>query len=110
MPNDNVIEITDTNFDAQALQSPVPVLIDFTAAWCAPCRVIAPHIDAIADAYVGRLRVGKCDVDANPALTARLDVRSMPTLMVFKDGQVVAQMVGAAPRAKLEALVTRALG
>jgi thioredoxin 1 len=105
----NVIEITDINFDARALRSPVPVLIDFTAAWCAPCRVIAPHIDAIADAYEGRLRVGKCDVDANPELTAKLDVRSMPTLMVFKDGKVVAQMVGAAPRAKLEALVTRAL-
>ncbi len=110
MPNENLIEITDANFDAEALKSPLPVLVDFTAAWCGPCRMIAPHIDAIATAYAGRLRVGKCDVDANPALTARLDVRSMPTLMVFKNGQVVGHLVGAAPRAKLEALVTRALG
>ncbi|HEY2900614.1 MAG TPA: thioredoxin [Polyangia bacterium] len=110
MANENVIEINDTNFEQEALKSPLPVLVDFTAAWCAPCRMIAPHIDAIADAYAGRLRVGKCDVDANPELAAKLDVRSMPTLMVFKNGQVVGHMIGAAPRAKLEALVTRALG
>lgn len=110
MPSENLIEITDTNFDEQALRSPLPVLVDFTAAWCGPCKVIAPHVDAIADAYAGRLRVGKCDVDANPELTARLDVRSMPTLMVFKNGQVVGQMIGAAPRARLEALVAKALG
>ncbi|HXI54784.1 MAG TPA: thioredoxin [Polyangia bacterium] len=110
MASQNLIDITAVNFDEQALQSPVPVLVDFTAAWCAPCRMIAPHIDAIADAYAGRLRVGKCDVDANPELTARLDVRSMPTLMVFKNGQVVGHLIGAAPRARLEDLVTRALG
>ena len=110
MSNPNVLEIHDANFDAEALRSPVPVLVDFTAAWCPPCRAIAPHVDAIAAAYAGRVRVGKCDVDANPELTARLDVRSMPTLMVFKNGQVVGQMIGAAPRAKLEALVARALG
>ena len=110
MASQNLIDITELNFDEQALQSPVPVLVDFTAAWCAPCRMIAPHVDAIADAYAGRLRVGKCDVDANPALTARLDVRSMPTLMVFKNGQVVGHLIGAAPRARLEDLVTRALG
>jgi thioredoxin 1 len=105
-----IIEITDDNFEEQALRSPVPVLIDFTAAWCAPCRVIAPHVDAIAAAYSGRLRVGKCDSDSNPKLCAQLDVRAMPTLMVFKDGRVVAQTVGALPRAKLEAMVQKALG
>ncbi|MEA2700415.1 MAG: thioredoxin 1 [Myxococcales bacterium] len=110
MASENLIEITELNFDEQALKSDIPVLVDFTAAWCAPCRMIAPHIDAIADAYAGRLRVGKCDVDANPELTAKLDVRSMPTLMVFKNGQVVGQLIGAAPRARLEDLVTRALG
>jgi thioredoxin 1 len=105
-----LLEITDANFEAEALQSPLPVLVDFTAAWCAPCRTIAPHIAAIAAAHAGRLRVGTCDVDANPELVAKLDVRSMPTVLLFKDGRVVAQHVGAAPRAKLEALVTRALG
>jgi thioredoxin 1 len=110
MSNPNVLEITDANFEDTALRAPTPVLIDFTAAWCAPCRTIAPHIDAIADSYQGRLRVGKCDVDANQALVTKLDVRAMPTLIVLKNGQVVGQMVGAAPRAKIEALVNRALG
>ena len=105
-----LIELTDLNFDKEALQSPLPILVDFTAAWCAPCRAIAPHVEAVATRYEGRLRVGTCDVDANPEITAKLDVRSMPTLMVFKNGQVVGHMIGAAPRAKLEALVTRALG
>src|SRR6185369_2782638 len=102
------LEITDANFDAEVLRSPLPVLVDFTAAWCAPCRAIAPHVESIAAAYAGRLRVGKCDVDANNQLTAQLDVRSMPTLMVFKDGRAIGQIVGAVPRAKIEALVTRA--
>jgi thioredoxin 1 len=110
MSSPNVLEITDDNFEETALGSPTPVLIDFTAAWCAPCRAIAPHIDAIADSYQGRLRVGKCDVDANHQLVTKLDVRAMPTLMVLKDGRVVGQLVGAAPRAKIEALVTRAFG
>lgn len=109
MSNPNVFEIHDANFEAEALRSPLPVLIDFTAAWCPPCRAIAPHIDAIAGAYAGRLRVGKCDVDSSPELAARLDVRSMPTLMLFKDGKVVGQIVGAVPRTKIEALVGRGL-
>ncbi|HZL20851.1 MAG TPA: thioredoxin [Polyangia bacterium] len=109
MSHAKAIEITDDNFDAQAIRSDLPVLIDFTAAWCPPCRAIAPHVEAIASAYQGRVRVGTCDVDANPELTAKLDVRSMPTLMMFKQGRVVGQIVGAVPRAKIEALVTRAL-
>jgi thioredoxin len=109
MRSDDLIEITDTNFDALALEAPLPVLIDFTAAWCAPCRTIAPHVAAIARDYTGRLTVGTCDVESNGALAARLDVRAMPTLLLFKGGQVVGQIVGAVPRAKIEALVGRAL-
>jgi thioredoxin 1 len=109
MRSEDLIEITDTNFDELALRAPLPVLIDFTAAWCAPCRAIAPHVAAIARAYNGRVTVGTCDVDENPQLVARLDVRSMPTLLLFKDGEVVGQIVGAVPRPKIEALVCRAL-
>jgi thioredoxin 1 len=109
MRSEDLLEITDTNFDSLALKAPLPVLIDFTAAWCAPCRAIAPHIAAIARDYAGRLTVGNCDVDANSVLAARLDVRAMPTLLLFKDGQVVGQIVGAVPRPKIEALIARAL-
>ena len=108
MRSEELLEITDTNFDELA-QSPLPVLIDFTAAWCAPCRAIAPHIAAIARDYDGRLTVATCDVDSNAALAARLDVRAMPTLLLFRGGQVIGQIVGAVPRAKIEALVGRAL-
>jgi thioredoxin 1 len=109
MPSPNVLEITDDNF-AEALRSPTPLLVDFTAAWCPPCRAIAPHVEALADAYLGRVRVGKCDADDNQKLVADLDVRSLPTVLVFKEGKVVGQLVGAAPRTRLEALVSRALG
>jgi thioredoxin 1 len=109
MSNVNVLDLNDSNFEQQVLRSPVPVLVDFTAVWCAPCRAISPHIDAIAAASPGTLRVGKIDVDENHATTTRFDVRSMPTLMVFKGGQVVGQLVGAVPRARIEAMVANAL-
>jgi thioredoxin 1 len=109
MRSEDVLEITDTNFDALVAKAPLPVLIDFTAAWCAPCRAIAPHVAAIAREYAGRLTVGSCDTDGNTELVARMDVRSMPTLILMKGGQVVGQIVGAVPRAKIEALVGRAL-
>ena len=103
-----LMEVTDDNFDQEVLASDVPVLVDFTSAWCPPCRAIAPHVQALASDQAGRLRVGTCDVDSNNRLVARLDVRSMPTLMVFKQGRLVGQIVGAVPRAKLDALVAKA--
>ena len=109
MHSDALIEITDANFDTVALKAPLPVLIDFTAAWCAPCRAIAPHVAAIARDYAGRLTVATCDTDSNAEMAARLDVRAMPTLLLFKAGQVVGQIVGAVAKAKIEALVARAL-
>jgi thioredoxin 1 len=103
------IEINDLNFHETTLASPVPVLVDFVAVWCAPCRAIAPHVEAVAAKYAGRMRVGKCDADANQELTARYDVRSLPTLLIFKGGEVVGQIVGAVPRARIEALIEKAL-
>lgn len=105
----HVVTITDENFDREVLASPLPMLIDFTAVWCAPCRAIAPHVDALAAAYAGRARVGKCDVDQNQRVAERYDVRSMPTLMVWKGGEVVGQIIGAVPRARIEALLQKAV-
>jgi thioredoxin 1 len=109
MQSKRVMEINDHNFAESVLASPVPVLVDFTAVWCAPCRTLAPHVAAVAERYAGRLRVGACDSDGNPEIGARFDVRSLPTLLVFDAGQVVGQIVGSVPRARIEALVERAL-
>jgi thioredoxin 1 len=109
MASPNVIEVTDSNFDAEILKSPLPVLVDFWAVWCAPCRAIAPHVEAIANDYAGKLRVGKLDIDSNPEVPSQFEVRSIPTLLIFKEGKVVGQIVGAVPRAKLEDLVKKAL-
>ncbi len=108
MPANKLLEITDNNFVETVAASPVPVLVDFTALWCPPCRAIAPHVEAIAGAYEGRLRVGKVDSDSNPELAARFDVRGLPTLLLFSGGKVVGQITGAVPRARIESLVQTA--
>jgi thioredoxin 1 len=107
MPSDSriLLEINDHNFAAVVAASPVPVLVDFGAVWCPPCRTIAPHVEAVARAHAGRLRVGTCDADANPDLAARFDVRGLPTLLLFVGGRVVGQITGAVPRARIESLV-----
>ena len=109
MASEKQVEVTDDNFETEILKSSVPVLVDFWAVWCAPCRAIAPHVDALGTQYDGKIRVGKCDIDANPQVPSRYDIRSIPTLLMFKDGQVVGQVVGAVPRAKIEDLIKRAL-
>ncbi len=109
MASANILEVTDSNFEAEVLKSATPVLIDFWAAWCAPCRAIAPHVEALANEYDGKLRVGKFDIDANQGVPQQYDIRSIPTLLIFKDGKVVGQLVGAVPRAKIEDMVKKAL-
>jgi len=109
MSSANIVEVTDTNFETEVIKSSLPTLVDFWAVWCAPCRAIAPHVEALADSYAGKLRVGKCDIDANPEIPSKFEVRSIPTLLLFKDGQVVGQLVGAVPRAKLEDMVKKVL-
>lgn len=110
MANPNIVELTDDNFEAEVLKSDVPTLVDFWAVWCGPCRQIAPTVDAMADEYKGKLKVGKMDIDHHQITPQRFGVRSIPTLLVFKGGQVVGQVIGAVPRSKLEAEVAKHLG
>ena len=92
------VTITDANFQQEVLDSDVPVLIDFWAEWCGPCRMIAPTIEQLAVEFEGKAKIGKVDVDTNPQISMNYGVRSIPTLLFFKDGQVVDQLVGAAPK------------
>jgi thioredoxin len=102
-----IFDVDEGNFPDAVLASEVPVLVDFATAWCPPCRAIAPHLESLAAAYRGRVRIAKCDLDANPALAARYDIRSVPTLILFKAGQAAGQIVGAVPRARIESLLSR---
>ena len=96
-----ILDVTDATFEDQVMKSETPVLVDFWAEWCAPCRQLAPTLKDLAGEYDGKLRVVKIDVDANPNITAKLDVRAMPTLLFFKNGQVRGQLVGNQPRSNL---------
>ena len=109
MASDAVLTLTDANFDRDVLQSDVPVLVDFWATWCAPCKAISPLIDAVAADNAGKIKVGKVNVDDNPATPGKYGVRGIPTLILFKGGKVVDQVVGAVPRSQLDALIAKAL-
>ncbi len=104
-----VLTFTEDNFDKEVLQSETPVLVDFWATWCAPCRMIAPVIQAIAEEYEGKLKVGKVNVDENSQLAIRFGIRAIPTLLLFKEGKVVEQMVGVQPKENIKAIIDRHL-
>ncbi|MCE1227191.1 MAG: thioredoxin [Geobacteraceae bacterium] len=109
MASDAVLTLTDANFDRDVLQSDLPVLVDFWATWCAPCKAIAPLIDSVAADYAGKVKVGKVNVDDNQATPGKYGVRGIPTLILFKGGKVVDQVVGAVPKSQLDALIAKAL-
>jgi thioredoxin 1 len=107
--NKDVVVLTDDNWKTEVLEAEGPVLVDFWAEWCPPCRMIAPSIEALATAYSGRAKVGKLNVDENPIVAQTFGVRSIPTLLVFKAGQVVDQQIGALPQPRIAAMLERQL-
>jgi thioredoxin 1 len=105
-----IFEVTDANFDQEVLKSETPVMIDFWAAWCGPCRALAPIVDDVATAYQGKVKVGKMDVDKNPATPNRYGVRGIPTLLVFKNGQVADQIVGYVQKEQITRILDKVSG
>jgi len=109
MASNNVMTATDTNFESDVLKSNVPVLIDFWAEWCGPCRALAPTIDELADQFQGKVKVMKLNVDENPGVPGKLRIRGIPTLIMFKNGEVVDQLVGAHPKTTIAQLIEKTL-
>jgi len=105
----NTITVNDDNFDEEVLQSDIPVLVDFWAEWCGPCKVVGPTIEALASDYKGRVKVAKLDVDGSPEAAGRFGVRSIPTLIVFKDGEAQEATVGVKPKGQLAEMIDQYL-
>lgn len=102
----NVVQVTDTSFDEEVLRSDVPVLVDYWAQWCAPCRMIAPILDEISEEYKSKLKVAKLNIDENPLTPPKYGIRGIPTLMMFKEGNVEATKVGALSKSQLTAFIS----
>ena len=102
------IEINEKNFEQEVLKSDIPVLIDFWASWCGPCKMVAPTVAEISEEYAGKVKVGKLNVDDNPLLASKYGVMSIPTLMLIKGGQVADQLIGAQGKAQINAMIDKA--
>jgi thioredoxin 1 len=106
MASPNIVELTDDNFESEVIKSNTPTLVDFWAVWCGPCRQVAPTVDKLAESYKGKLKVAKMDIDHHQITPQRFNIRSIPTLLVFKNGKVVETIVGAQPESKMLAKIT----
>jgi thioredoxin 1 len=110
MAGKNIMEVGDGSFEQEVLQSDIPVLVDFWAPWCGPCRAIAPLIDELSGDYAGKLKVAKCNVDENPKTPSRFGIRAIPTLIIFKGGNVSEQITGAVAKSQITAAIDKAVG
>jgi len=101
--------VTSENFESEVMSSDIPVLVDFYADWCGPCKMMSPVLDAIADKYDGKLKVGKCNIDEHEGLAVRFKIMSIPNMIIFKNGEIAKQLIGARSQADLEAAIEEAL-
>jgi thioredoxin 1 len=109
MASEKTQTFTDANFQQEVLGAPTPVLVDFWAEWCGPCRMIAPHVDAVATELDGKAKIGKLNVDDNPAVVSKYSIRGIPALLLFKGGELVDSLVGATDKTRIKALVEKHL-
>ena len=107
MAGKDILEINDSTFDQDVLQSDLPVLVDFWAPWCGPCRAIAPVVEELSSEYTGKLKVAKCNVDDNPKTPSRYGIRAIPTLIIFKSGNVSEQITGAVAKSQISAAIDK---